>query len=526
MGFFNFLKPKAKPQNVLQQVQELSAILIVGGFRRVFAAVEAGPSPQMSDALIMQIYSRIGTAFREASEKRGEHIPADNMNMIVLHFLEVYRISTPEFFESHIDYELQKYRAEGLRPSFQQPLKLLVANDPEQQPAPLSVPSSNVISNEVIGLRAYMILEERKTNGVPEDDISAWVQAERELKAEAEERLQYINEPKMPAGIGIVGTLGSDGKNANIHIFPGLDGASHAKVTVHESLHLLALKANMPPFEDLAWLNRSQGDETELLEYPHAVSLYIQEPFRLRTMPILVNASGRLGLFPTNPIPVETIYHEFRYFSELCYQDGSAVVAKRVGCVLSPVSKYPVDCWSVSTADRQSQLHMYIAPYCKATSDFAPHGFEHRSDYTDSKKHYDISIGKLYALQDRLLSVLMSEPDSTQKQESIHKERESLVMKMVLVLGEYRLEVNYSTQLSNIVLESLTNLSPWHTLLDLKLALRSGDDDEIQKNYRFLASKKIPVNLPDKEEFNKQIARCKKLHPQKTFFRRLFTVFK
>ncbi|MCX6972632.1 MAG: hypothetical protein NTV93_21115 [Verrucomicrobia bacterium] len=526
MGFFNFFKPKAKPQNVLQQVQELSAVLIVGGFRRVFAAVEAGPSPQMSDALIMQIYSRICTAFREASEKRGERIPADNMNMIVLHFLEVYRISTPEFFESHIDYELQKYSADGLRPSFQQPLKLINANDPEQQPAALSVPSSNVISNEDVALRAYMILEERKKNGVPGDEISAWVQAERELKAEAKDRLQLMNEPEIPAGLGIVGTVGSDGKNANIHIFPGLDPDNHAKVTVHESLHLLALKANMPPFEDLALMIKTSGDETKTFEYPYADQFYIREHFPLRTTRILVNASGMLGLVPTNPIPVETIYHEFRYFSELRYQDGSAVVAKRVGCVLSPVSKYPVDCWSVSTADRQSEIHMYIAPYCKVTSDFAPDGFEHRSDYTDSKKHYDNSLGKLYALQDRLLSVLMSGPDSTQKQESIHKERESLVMKLVLVLGEYRLEDNHSTQLSNIVLESLTNLSPWHTLSDLKLALRSGDDDEIQKNYRFLASKKIPVNLPHKEEFNKQIARCKKLHPEKFCFRQLFKMFK
>ena len=96
----------------------------MSGYRRVFCQGRVGASPEMSDALILQIYSRVGTAFREVAEARGDLLDAGTINMIVLYFLENYRTTTPEFFEEHLQYELDKYRRGGLRADYQRPLHL------------------------------------------------------------------------------------------------------------------------------------------------------------------------------------------------------------------------------------------------------------------------------------------------------------------------------------------------------------------------------------------------------------------
>lgn len=74
----------------------------------------------MSDALILDIYRKVGCAFRKAAKQRGEFIESPVINGIVLKFLEVYRTTRSEFFEAHLEYEIQKFAREGLRQDYAQ----------------------------------------------------------------------------------------------------------------------------------------------------------------------------------------------------------------------------------------------------------------------------------------------------------------------------------------------------------------------------------------------------------------------
>jgi hypothetical protein len=94
--------------------------LAVSSYRRIFDQKGVGPSKEMSDALIVDIYRRVGCAFRKVAKQRGEFIESAVVNGIVLKFLEVYRTTGSEFFEAHLEYEIQKFATEGLRPDYSQ----------------------------------------------------------------------------------------------------------------------------------------------------------------------------------------------------------------------------------------------------------------------------------------------------------------------------------------------------------------------------------------------------------------------
>ncbi len=108
----------------LDQVQETGGKLIVSGYRRLAANQGCAPTAVTSDQEIIEIYKKIGTAFREASQQRGEHLPAGNMNYIVWKFIQVKEMMGMEMLDSHLEYELQKYLSEGLRPDYRQELHL------------------------------------------------------------------------------------------------------------------------------------------------------------------------------------------------------------------------------------------------------------------------------------------------------------------------------------------------------------------------------------------------------------------
>lgn len=81
----------------------------------------------------MEIYSKVGTAFHQAAERRGERIPALVQNYIVLKFFQVYEMFGEEKLQGHIKYEAEKYLAEGLRQDYKQELQLFDpnSNDPD-----------------------------------------------------------------------------------------------------------------------------------------------------------------------------------------------------------------------------------------------------------------------------------------------------------------------------------------------------------------------------------------------------------
>jgi hypothetical protein len=113
-----------KPDSALEAVLEAGSILIVGGYRRIAQQYGCAPSTITSDKKIIEIYSRVLAAFKEASERRREQIPAVFLNRIVLKFLQVHEMMPEHFFDKHLQYELDKYVAEGLRPEYKQELPL------------------------------------------------------------------------------------------------------------------------------------------------------------------------------------------------------------------------------------------------------------------------------------------------------------------------------------------------------------------------------------------------------------------
>ena len=94
--------------------------LAVSIYRNIYSQQQIGPSPEMPDALILDIYRQVGCAFRAAGKERGEFVESAVINTIVLKFLEVYRTAGAKFFEDHLQYEIQKYKREGLRPDYSQ----------------------------------------------------------------------------------------------------------------------------------------------------------------------------------------------------------------------------------------------------------------------------------------------------------------------------------------------------------------------------------------------------------------------
>jgi hypothetical protein len=112
------------PCTLLNQAQKASAVLIVSGYRRLGASQGCAPTPKTSDQKIIEIYQKVGTAFRQAANQRGERIPAGVMNFIVWKFLQVYEMFGDAVVESHLTYELQNYSHLGLRPDYNRDLKL------------------------------------------------------------------------------------------------------------------------------------------------------------------------------------------------------------------------------------------------------------------------------------------------------------------------------------------------------------------------------------------------------------------
>jgi hypothetical protein len=112
------------PCTLLDQAEEVSAVLIVGGYRRLGASQGCAPTSKTSDQKIIQIYQKVGTAFRQAANQSGERIHAGVMNFIVWKFLQVYETLGDAMVDEHLAYEVEKYHREGLRHDYKQDLYL------------------------------------------------------------------------------------------------------------------------------------------------------------------------------------------------------------------------------------------------------------------------------------------------------------------------------------------------------------------------------------------------------------------
>ena len=124
MGLFNFNKKKEAPKTMLDRLQDFAFPAIVNGYRRIAVEKNTAPTSKTSDQKIIEIYQLVGTAFREASQKRNEHIPAGQINNIVLNFIIAYEMMGETMVKEHLKYEIEKYLREGLREDYRQDLKV------------------------------------------------------------------------------------------------------------------------------------------------------------------------------------------------------------------------------------------------------------------------------------------------------------------------------------------------------------------------------------------------------------------
>jgi hypothetical protein len=109
-----------KPRTMLDDVHDV----VIQGYRRIGREAGTAPTSQTSDAEILGIYSKVLTGFKEAATKRGERIPAENLNTIAWKFMVTKEMVGSEFMEEHLRYEVQKYLSEGLREDYKRELRL------------------------------------------------------------------------------------------------------------------------------------------------------------------------------------------------------------------------------------------------------------------------------------------------------------------------------------------------------------------------------------------------------------------
>jgi len=116
--------PPRRERTALDAFNEAAEPLLVSAYRAIAAKLGTAPTSKTSDAEIVQIYRKVGTAFRAVSEERGERLPAGHLNAIVFKFYQVREQLGNSFLDEHLAYELKKYRAEGLREEYKVDMKL------------------------------------------------------------------------------------------------------------------------------------------------------------------------------------------------------------------------------------------------------------------------------------------------------------------------------------------------------------------------------------------------------------------
>ncbi len=99
-------------------------LLIVNAYRRIALERGCAPTSATSDEEILKIYTKVATAFRNVAQQRGENLSAPTLNFIVLYFFQNNEMFGTESMNSHLQYELDKYLKQGLRPTYRDELSL------------------------------------------------------------------------------------------------------------------------------------------------------------------------------------------------------------------------------------------------------------------------------------------------------------------------------------------------------------------------------------------------------------------
>lgn len=115
--FVSYYILKRKPEKPVS-IQDTLNSNVVRRLREIGEYNNTAPTEKTSDEKVIEIYQLICSSFRNASNKRNERIPADNLNTIAIKFFNVYEEFGQDFMQDHLKYELDKYLKEGLRPEY------------------------------------------------------------------------------------------------------------------------------------------------------------------------------------------------------------------------------------------------------------------------------------------------------------------------------------------------------------------------------------------------------------------------
>ena len=121
--YFSYYILKRKPEEPVSFEDTINNSL-VKRLRNIGRYNNTAPTEKTSDEKVIEIYQLICSSFRDASNKKNERIPADNLNTIAMKFFNVYEQFGEDFMKEHLEFELEKYRKEGLRPEYQKGISL------------------------------------------------------------------------------------------------------------------------------------------------------------------------------------------------------------------------------------------------------------------------------------------------------------------------------------------------------------------------------------------------------------------
>lgn len=96
--------------------------LIVEGYRRVARRQAVAPTEKTTDADILTVFERVGSAFKSVADQRGERLTGARINHIVWKFLQAREELSSDAFDAYLEQELRSYRKEGLAASYRQEL--------------------------------------------------------------------------------------------------------------------------------------------------------------------------------------------------------------------------------------------------------------------------------------------------------------------------------------------------------------------------------------------------------------------
>jgi hypothetical protein len=115
--YFSYYILHRKPEKPVSFEDKLNTSLIKR-LRHIGEYSNTAPTDKTSDEKVIEIYTLICSSFRKASSEKKERILADNLNTIAMKFFKVYEEFGEDFMQEHLEYELSKFRTQGLREEY------------------------------------------------------------------------------------------------------------------------------------------------------------------------------------------------------------------------------------------------------------------------------------------------------------------------------------------------------------------------------------------------------------------------